>query len=111
MVDPYTYDLFHLIHQVIEKRVCSVLNQESPNHHIKNFCPPCTNKLSNESGLKFNILYSIDGGNSYQCFREAGSASENFQLQCDYILTQETVNKLQHVIKRSVVVSKHTKLK
>lgn len=94
------YDVYLAIHRRVEEKVAAALNRIDSLHVVQNFCPPCTHVTDGEPTLKYKLLYSLDGGSSYKRFKDAGSASRQFNFISPFIIDRSDVDKWKHVIKR-----------
>ena len=100
------YDVFLMILRAVEKKVSMALQHDDPLYTILNFCPCCRYVVEGEKELKYNMLYSLDGGNSFKRFRESGSASRLFKFCSTFMISDLKVDKWKHVIKRKEQVHK-----
>ncbi|KAG1871441.1 hypothetical protein F4604DRAFT_1583258 [Suillus subluteus] len=59
-----TFDTYLTVLRVVEKRVNTALQRDTPNWRVQHACPPCSYILANEPPLEFGRMYVFDGGNS-----------------------------------------------
>ena len=55
------YDLYLEMRSVADERVQVTLDRNSKDYRLRNNCPACTYKLTNEPKLEFSMLYTVDG--------------------------------------------------
>ncbi|KAI6016132.1 hypothetical protein BKA83DRAFT_4465493 [Pisolithus microcarpus] len=58
------FDLYLQIHGRMDSIVLQVLQQDLEDWQLKHTCAACTYKLTDEPGLKFKLLYAMDGNDS-----------------------------------------------
>jgi hypothetical protein len=95
------YDLYLSILRMVDKQIAKALGRDEALFEIRHFCPCCTYTVDGEPALRYKLLYSLDGGNSYKRFKEAGSASHQFNFNSSFIIDRKEVDKWKHVIKRT----------
>lgn len=94
-------DAYLAILRLADQQVSEALQRNSPDWRIKNACPPCMYKLSDEPQLTYDLLLAIDGGNSLKRFANAGSASNNLVFSSDYFVSPEDVAKFAKPVKEN----------
>lgn len=85
------YDIYLRILREVDKRVSQALLRDTADWRMKHACPPCMYKLESETELPFDLLLSIDGGNSLKRFTTPGS-SVGQPFFSDYVLPREVVD-------------------
>lgn len=58
------FDLYLAIRAIVARRVQTSLGRNTPDWRLKNACPACTYELEGEDKLVFDILATMDGGDS-----------------------------------------------
>lgn len=85
------------------------LGQDADDWRIKNCCPACMHRVEDEPSLPYDLLLSIDGGNSLKRFSTPGTPLREFSS--DYILPRDTVNAMADEVVHRVRKSKPGKRK
>ena len=58
------YDFYLEIRRVTDEQVHVALDRNSEDYRLRNNCPACTYRLTNEPKLEFSMLYTVDGNDS-----------------------------------------------
>lgn len=75
--------------------VQDALGRGQPNWRIKNSCPCCNHRISNEPQLEYDQIFAIDGGCSLKRLRDAGSADSR-TFTSDYLVTSDEVDQFKY---------------
>lgn len=101
------FDLYLRLLRNLDARVQASLGRDHT-HHRKHFCPACTHSVPGESELKYQFLWTMDGGNSTKRWKDAGSASNflTFTGDKDIRIRPEAVDAFKDVVKQRKLVKK-----
>ncbi|KAG2156989.1 hypothetical protein DEU56DRAFT_905664 [Suillus clintonianus] len=90
-----TFNTYLTVLRVVEKRVNTALQHDTPNWRVQHACPPCSYVLANEPPLEFGRMYVFDGGNSAKRMLTPGERQVGdlhvFE-DSDYLLTRTFVD-------------------
>ncbi|KAI0640521.1 hypothetical protein C8Q79DRAFT_1004171 [Trametes meyenii] len=67
-----TFDVYLSILRIIDKRVLTALNHDTPDWRVLNACPACCYKVEDELELIFERMFSMDGNNSLKRIAKIG---------------------------------------
>ncbi|EUC59839.1 hypothetical protein RSOL_325570, partial [Rhizoctonia solani AG-3 Rhs1AP] len=85
-------DVYYMIQRETRRRLDKVLDLDSPELKLKNCCAPCAKKLPNEPSLRYSMLVTSDGGDSYKRCNLAGGIDKRI-YESDFYISRAEVDK------------------
>lgn len=97
-----SFDVYLAILRRVDHMITIALGMNIPHWRVRNTCPCCNHRVSDEPRLEFDQIFSIDGGCSLKRLQDAGSA-DNRTFDGDYLVKRDAVDLFKYeAVKKTV---------